>query len=123
VSEHPKKIRPEQAASPAERRRVGKVVHDDRGNASVEWRAAREDEERQVLEVLGEDGLSLKTDEVSYDPYARNRTSRTGANARTGASGRTGAPRRTDLRKLSEWIKQMRELEARKREDADPQEE
>jgi hypothetical protein len=99
------------------------VVHDDRGNASVEWRAAREDEERQVLEVLGEDGLSLKTDEVSYDPYARNRTSRTGANARTGASGRTGAPRRTDLRKLSEWIKQMRELEARKREDADPQEE
>lgn len=123
MSEHPKKIRPEQAASLAERRRVGKVVHDDRGNASVEWRAAREDEERQVLEVLGEDGLSLKTDEVSYDPYARNRTSRTGANARTGASGRTGAPRRTDLRKLSEWIKQMRELEARKREDADPQEE
>ena len=105
------------------------MVHDDRGNASVEWRAAREDEERQVLEVLGEDGLSLKTDEVSYDPYARNRTSRTGANertganGRTGASGRTGAPRRTDLRKLSEWIKQMRELEARKREDADPQEE
>jgi hypothetical protein len=123
VSEHPKKIRPEQAASPAERRRVGKVVHDDRGNASVEWRAAREDEERQVLEVLGEAGLSLKTDEVSYDPYARNRTSRTGAKGRTGATGPTGAPRRTDLRKLSEWIKQMRELEARKREDADPQEE
>ncbi|MGN6454265.1 MAG: hypothetical protein ACTHL7_14520, partial [Steroidobacteraceae bacterium] len=64
MSEHPKKIRPEQAASPAERRRVGKVVHDDRCNASVEWRAAREDEERQVLEVLGEAGLSLKTDEV-----------------------------------------------------------
>jgi hypothetical protein len=123
VSEHPKKIRPEQAASPAERRRVGKVVHDDRGNASVEWRAAREDEERQVLEVLGEAGLSLKTDEVSYDPYARNRASRTGAKGRTGATGPTGAPRRTDLRKLSEWIKQMRELEARKREDADPQEE
>ncbi|HTL21254.1 MAG TPA: hypothetical protein VL220_11115 [Steroidobacteraceae bacterium] len=123
MSEHPKKIRPEQAASPAERRRVGKVVHDDRGNASVEWRAAREDEERQVLEVLGEAGLSLKTDEVSYDPYARNRTSRTGAKGRTGATGPTGAPRRTDLRKLSEWIKQMRELEARKREDADPQEE
>ena len=123
MSEHPKKIRPEQAAPPAERRRVGKVVHDDRGNASVEWRAAREDEERQVLEVLGEAGLSLKTDEVSYDPYARNRTSRTGAKGRTGATGPTGAPRRTDLRKLSEWIKQMRELEARKREDADPQEE
>jgi hypothetical protein len=99
------------------------VVHDDRGNASVEWRAAREDEERQVLELLGDDGLSLKTDETSYDPYARNRTSTAGAKGRTGATGPTGAPRRTDLRKLSEWIKQMRELEARKREDADPQEE
>ena len=123
MSEHPKKIRPEQAASAAERRRVGKVVHDDRGNASVEWRAAREDEERQVLELLGDDGLSLKTDEASYDPYQRNRTSTTGAKGRTGATGPTGAPRRTDLRKLSEWIKQMRELEARKREDTDPQEE
>jgi hypothetical protein len=88
VSEHPKKIRPEQAASPAERRRVGTVVHDDRGNAKVEWRAAPADEERPVLELLGEDGAS----------------------------------RRTDLRKLSEWIKKMRELEERKREDEDPQE-
>jgi hypothetical protein len=110
VSEHPKKIRPEQAASPAERRRVGTVVHDDRGNAKVEWRAAPADEERPVLELLGEDGLSLKTDEVSYDPYSRTRPSR------------AGASRRTDLRKLSEWIKKMRELEERKREDEDPQE-
>ena len=97
-------------ASAADRRRVAKVVHDDRGNASVEWQAAPVGEERQVLEVLGEDGLRVKSDEVSYDPYSRHRPLR----ARNG--------KRTDLRKLSEWIKQMRELEERKRTDADPDE-
>ena len=110
MSENRKKISPDQAASPAERRRIGKVVHDDRGNASVEWRAAPVDEERTVLEVLGDEGLTLKTEEVSYDPYARTRPARAGGN------------RRTDLRKLSEWIKKMRELEERKRQDADPDE-
>ncbi len=84
------------------------MVHDERGNASVEWRAAPADEERAVLEVLSEDGLALKSEEVSYDPYARNRPTR------------GGGGRRTDLRKLSEWIKQMRELEARKSTDRDP---
>jgi hypothetical protein len=90
---------------------MGTVVHDDRGNASVEWRAAPLDEERPVLEVLGEQGLTLKTEEVSYDPYARNRPSKPGGGTRT------------DLRKLSEWIKLMRELEQRKRNGADPDEE
>jgi hypothetical protein len=107
VSKNPKKISPDQAASPAERRRMGKVVHDDRGNASVEWRDAPANQERPVLEVLGENGLSVKTDEVSYDPYARHRPLR------------AGAGKRTDLRKLSEWIKQMRELEERKRNGGD----
>ena len=77
-------------------------MHDDRGNASVEWRAAPTDHERPILEVLGESGLTLKHEETSYDPYARSRTlSRSGA-------------KRTDLRKLSEWIKKMRELEGRR---------
>lgn len=78
-------------------------MHDDRGNASVKWRAAPADQERLVLEVLGEQGLTLNAEETSYDPYARNRP-------RKGGGGK-----RTDLRKLSEWIKQMRELEERKR--------
>ena len=82
---------------------MGTVVHDDRGNASVEWHAAPADQERQVLEVLGEGALTLKSDETSYDPYARSRP-------RDGARGK-----RTDLRKLGEWIKKMRELEERKR--------
>jgi hypothetical protein len=85
----------------AERRRTGTVVHDERGNASVRWRDAPPDYERPVLEVLGNPKITLKADE-SYDPYAR-RESRPDGNAR-----------RTDLRKLSEWIKLMRELEERK---------
>jgi hypothetical protein len=111
VNENRKKLTPVDAASAAERRRVAKVVHDDRGNASIEWQAAPLGEERQVLEVLGEDGLAVKSDEVSYDPYSRHRP----LQARSG--------RRTDLRKLSEWIKQMRELEERKRTEPDPDQE
>jgi hypothetical protein len=88
-------------APPAERRRIGTVVHDDRGNASLKWRDAPADHQRPVLEVLGEASLSVKNDET-YDPYAR-RAPRTGGNGT-----------RTDLRKLCEWIKMMRELEARK---------
>jgi hypothetical protein len=87
-----------------QRRRVGTVVHDDRGNASVSWRNAPKDLERPVLEVLGDPGLSIKSDE-SCDPYASRPTARR----------RAGTGARTDLRKLSEHIKKMRELEARKR--------
>jgi hypothetical protein len=87
----------------AERRRIGRVVHDERGNASVRWRDAPADQKRPVLEVLGEASLSTKGEET-YDPYARPRVREAG-----------GTTSRTDLRKLSEWIKMMRELEARKR--------
>jgi hypothetical protein len=104
VSNNRKKQLPQDAAQSAERRRMGKVVHDDRGNASVEWRAAPADHERQVLEVAGE-GLTLKREEVSYDPYSCNRPRK------------AGGGKRPDLRKLGEWIKQMRELEERKRND------
>ena len=86
----------------AERRRIGKVVHDDRGNASWDFRDAPSDFERPVLEVLGDPQMTVKSEET-YDPYAR-------ARARPGGGNTT----RTDLRKLGEWIKMMRELEARK---------
>ena len=81
---------------------MGTVVHDERGNASVQWQDAPADYERPVLEVLGNPKLTLKPEE-SYDPYARRETR---------GSGNTS---RTDLRKLSEWIKLMRELEERKK--------
>lgn len=105
----------------AERRRIGRVVHDDRGNASVDWRDAPAHFERPVLEVLGDPGLSIKS-EKTYDPYAHRPVRGAGDDpiGDTHGGNRAGANRgngtRTDLRKLSDWIKMMRELEERKRE-------
>jgi hypothetical protein len=87
------------------RRRIGLIVHDDRGQASVEWHDAPAGEERPVLEVLGNPKLTLKNEE-SYDPYSRHTASLPKTNP--------GNTTRTDLRKLSEWIKMKRELEERK---------
>ena len=92
-------------ASDGERRRIGLIVHDDRGMASVEWRDAPADEERTVLEVLGGRQLELQSDQ-SYDPYSRH----TATVPKLGP----GSTSRTDLRKLSEWIKMKRALEERK---------
>jgi hypothetical protein len=98
---------PAGATADGERRRIGKVVHDERGNASIRWRDVPAHViERPVLEVLGEPNLTLKNEET-YDPYGRSR-------ARSAGKG-GGNATRTDLRKLSEWIKMMRELEERKR--------
>lgn len=86
-----------------DRRRVGTIVHDDRGMASVEWRDAPADLERPVLQVAGAPELAIKEDDGSYDPYARHAETL----PRTGR----GQTTRTDLRKLSEWIKMKRALE------------
>lgn len=92
------------AAEP-DRRRIGTIVHDDRGMASVEWQDAPPDFERPVLQVVREPGLALK-DDASYDPYARHTATIPGT-----ARGNTT---RTDLRKLSEWIKTKRAVEDRR---------
>jgi hypothetical protein len=89
-----------------ERRRIGRIVHDDRGNASVDWLNAPSDYQRPVLEL--EDtpgGLSLEKTPRTFDPYA----------CATLPEPKTAPGPRKDLRKLSEWIKMMRELEERKR--------
>ena len=91
-----------------ERRRVGRIVHDDRGNASVRWHDAPTDYRRQVFEIESEEthGLQLETKPRSFDPYA---------SAHSREPPKKPAGPKTDLRKLSEWIKMMRELEERKR--------
>ena len=97
--------KPTPSAANSDRRRIGVIVHDDRGMASVEWHDAPADEQRPVLEVLGNPQLALEEDS-SFDPYARHTASLPKPNP--------GNTTRTDLRKLSEWIKMKRELEARK---------
>jgi len=92
--------------STGERRRLSRVRHDDRGNAYVEWvDAPAELITRPKLEIEdGPRGLELESERKTYDPYANSRV-----------APRTGNTTRTDLRKLSEWIKMMRDLEERKR--------
>jgi hypothetical protein len=99
-------------ATDSERRRIGLIVHDERGLASLEWRDAPADEQRTVLEVLGgAPRLEVQNDQ-SYDPYSHHTATLPKLNS--------GSTSRTDLRKLSEWIKMKRALEERKlRGDAD----
>jgi hypothetical protein len=104
----------------ANRRRVSQIVHDDRGNARVEWidvGAAAEKLQRSPLsiETTPARGANAKltverTRASGFDPYAR-----VGAAHIPEPKKQPGGKR--DLRKLGEWIKLKRELEARKPED------
>ena len=96
----------DEAAQEAERRRIGKVVHDDRGNASVEWQDAPPDYKRPVLEIIEERPEARSShSRGAHDLYQRAATH----------EHKTGNTTRTDLRKLSEWIKLRREMEQKKR--------
>lgn len=110
---NPRPSDPSGATSILERRRIAKVVHDDRGNAQVEWTQAPPDHDRVPLSL--EDEGAKSRPERGYDPYQKAAKARIAAEA----SERTG---KRDLRKLSEWIKQMRELEARKQRGDDVEE-
>ena len=99
------------------RRRISRIVHDHKGNATVEWLDAPADYERQRFEIEGakqpatppKRGLSTGSLAIenhdSHDPYTR-----------IPESERKRTPgQRTDLRKLSAWIKMMRSLEEAKK--------
>ena len=101
------------------RRRASQIVHDDRGNARVEWIDAGHAGvplERAPLSVESTpargDSAKLTVERKragGFDPYAR-----------VGAAHipePKKAPVKKDLRKLGEWIKLKRELEARKSQD------
>ena len=70
------------------RRRISRIVHDHKGNATVEWLDAPADYERQKFEIEGAQ-----------------------------SEGKRTPGQRTDLRKLSAWIKMMRSLEEAKKQD------
>jgi hypothetical protein len=90
-------------------------VHDDRGNASVEWVDVRDDSERTRLSLEDAQAAAPGSGR-GYNPYDIP----AGPRGRRNAQGGERPPRR-DLRKLSEWIKQMREHEERKRRGDDEQ--
>jgi hypothetical protein len=103
----------------ANRRRASQIVHDERGNARVEWidaGYAGVELERAPLSIeatppRGENArMSLERVRANgFNPYAR-----VGAGPAPAAKKPTA---RRDLRKLGEWIKLKRELDARKAED------
>lgn len=101
------------------RRRASQIVHDDRGNARVEWidaGYAGELLEREPLSIQSTpargDSAKLTVERArskGFDPYQR-----------VGAAHVPEAkkpPVKRDLRKLGEWIKLKRELESRKQQD------
>jgi hypothetical protein len=98
------------------RRRASQIVHDDRGNARVEWidaGYAGVELERAPLSIEQTpprgDNAKLtveRTRAKGFDPYARV------GNAHLPEQKK--APVKRDLRKLGEWIKLKREMEARR---------
>jgi hypothetical protein len=96
---------------------VSQIVHDDRGNARVEWidagfAGAPIERSPLSIEKTPARGVSAKLSverkrASGFDPYAR-----------VGAAHIPAEPKKPqgkrDLRKLGEWIKLKRELELRK---------
>jgi len=110
--------------SVAQPRRVGKVVHDDRGTASVEWRDAPRNYERQKFEIEGgptgsrgdsklrrgfEPRIELEREEDTFNPYDRKPIPGSAEHAAAAKGGKR------DLKKLSEWLKLMKAIEERKK--------
>ena len=103
----------------ANRRRASQIVHDERGNARVEWidaGYAGVPLERAPLSIEQTPGRGTnarmtveRTRAGGFDPYAR-----------VGAA-HIPEPKKPqgkrDLKKLGEWIKLKRELDARKSQD------
>ncbi len=98
---------PTNSASTAERRRIGKIVRDDRDSASVEWIDAPPDYDRVPLSIEGTLPRGARRAPSGFNPYDTVSPNRALDSAKR--------PAKRDLRKLSEWIKQMRELEERKK--------
>jgi hypothetical protein len=96
------------------RRRIGRVVHDDRGCASVEWHDAPANQPRTVLQLEDTARAQRRLKGLTDNPATKAPSADT-FNPYQRAAGATpaGGPRR-DLRKLSKWIKMMREVEERK---------
>ena len=93
-------------ATDTERRRIARIVHDDRGNATVNYYDAPSDYRRQVLELESDShGLAIQKAPKTFNPYE----------CATLPEPKKAAGPKKDLKKLSEWIKMMRELEEKKR--------
>lgn len=102
------------------RRRLGRIVHDERGQASVEWERLDGDEARaprvalSIVEDTSPTARSLRMSSTAggVNPYDRGVEAR-----RDAGNARTRSP--ADLRKLDAWIKQRRAVEALRKQNED----
>ena len=78
-------------------------MHDDRGNGAIQWVDAGRNHKRDTLDFC--DAPVANKAEQSFNPYEHAQTDRGGNGAK---------PVKRDLRKLSEWIKTLRAVEAKK---------
>jgi len=102
------------------RRRLGRVEHDHRGNARMEWALLPDASatDRPVLELLEEppqdtrrQPLKAESYRTGFEPYQR-------VGSGVFDPPPEAPPRKPkDLRKLGEWLKMTRELEERRRRD------
>jgi len=107
----------------ANRRRVGRVVHDERGWASVQWQDAPENYVRPVLELEAGTATQTRLKSVRSDaPLTKSKKDAFNPYQRAMPDAPTGGGARRDLRKLSKWIKMMREVEERKALDKEEEE-
>jgi len=116
VSESNSNSKPPQAAN---RRRASQIVHDDRGNARVEWIDAGYAGVPLERAPLSIESTPARGDSAKLT-VERNRSSGFDPYARVGAAHipePKKAPVKRDLRKLGEWIKLKRELDERKSQD------
>jgi hypothetical protein len=99
------------------RRRISRIVHDHKGNATVEWLDAPADYERQKFEIEGaRQPATAPTRGLSTGSLAIHNPDSNDPYMRIPESERKRTPgQRTDLRKLSAWIKMMRSLEEAKK--------
>jgi len=102
----PARLEPRTVETSADRRRVGRIVRDERGNGVLEWVDVTEKQgfDHEPLS-LQDSPLSIQQEAESFNPYERRPTSKPANGER---------PVKRDLRKLSEWIKTMRAVEEKK---------
>jgi hypothetical protein len=102
------------------RRRLGRIVHDERGQASVEWERLEGAEARAprvALSIVDDPSPTARSLRLSsmaggVNPYDRGVESRV-----TAGDGKPRKP--SDLRKLDAWIKQRRAVEALRKDNDD----
>ena len=108
---------PRTADGRIQRRKLGRIIHDERHTTTMEWTLEDSDAERVVLQILDDPAPhsinGFQASEVSPARAPDAPLARLPSGQPATPDAEPDAPRRPkDLRKLSEWIKLTRKLEA-----------